>query len=95
MIYMSDHGESLGEHGLYLHGAPDFIAPDEQTHVPFILWASGGDVRQDISYNDIKKKTDVRSSHQQLFHILLDFFEVETKLFNYDSSLRGKRYSSE
>ena len=95
MIYMSDHGESLGEHGLYLHGAPDFIAPDEQTHVPFILWASGGDVRQDISYNDIKKKTNVRSSHQQLFHILLDFFEVETKLFNYDSSLRGKRYSSE
>lgn len=95
MIYMSDHGESLGEHGLYLHGAPDFIAPDEQIHVPFILWASGGDVKQDISYNDIKKKTNVRFSHQQLFHILLDFFEVETKLFNYDSSLRSGRYSSE
>lgn len=95
MIYMSDHGESLGEYGLYLHGAPDLIAPDEQTHVPFIMWASGGDVRKDIDYNSLKKKSDIHSSHEQLFHILLDFFEVETELFDYDSSLRGKRYSSE
>ena len=29
LIYVSDHGESLGEKGLYLHGAPYFMAPDE------------------------------------------------------------------
>ncbi len=38
MVYMSDHGESLGENGLYLHGAPYMIAPDYQTRVPFFVW---------------------------------------------------------
>jgi lipid A ethanolaminephosphotransferase len=40
MYYVSDHGESLGEGGLYLHGAPDFIAPEGQTHVPMVIWMS-------------------------------------------------------
>ena len=40
MIYMSDHGESLGEHGFYLHGAPNSIAPDVQRAVPFLIWMS-------------------------------------------------------
>ena len=38
MIYVSDHGESLGEHGLYLHGVPYAIAPKEQTSVPMVWW---------------------------------------------------------
>ena len=42
MIYVSDHGESLGENGLYLHGLPYSIAPDTQTHVPMIAWLSPG-----------------------------------------------------
>ena len=40
MIYVSDHGESLGEHGLYLHGIPYAIAPELQTHVPMLVWVS-------------------------------------------------------
>ena len=44
MLYMSDHGESLGELGLYLHGTPYMIAPSQQTHVPFVLWL-GKDAR--------------------------------------------------
>ena len=40
MLYVSDHGESLGEHGLYLHGTPMALAPDEQKDVPFIVWMS-------------------------------------------------------
>jgi lipid A ethanolaminephosphotransferase len=40
MIYMSDHGESLGEHGFYLHGAPNPVAPDDQRVVPFLVWMS-------------------------------------------------------
>ena len=40
MLYVSDHGESTGEHGLYLHGAPYALAPDEQTRIPMLLWAS-------------------------------------------------------
>lgn len=38
LIYMSDHGESLGEKGLYLHGTPYMFAPSQQTHVPFLTW---------------------------------------------------------
>ncbi|MEL4724727.1 sulfatase-like hydrolase/transferase, partial [Acinetobacter baumannii] len=38
--YLSDHGESTGEHGLYLHGSPYAIAPSQQTHVPMIMWFS-------------------------------------------------------
>ena len=40
MLYVSDHGESLGEGGLYLHGMPYAIAPDVQTRVPFVMWLS-------------------------------------------------------
>ncbi|MGM3262747.1 sulfatase-like hydrolase/transferase, partial [Klebsiella pneumoniae] len=40
MIYVSDHGESLGERGMYLHGTPYFIAPREQTQVPMVMWFS-------------------------------------------------------
>ena len=42
MLYISDHGESLGENGLYLHGLPYAVAPDEQTRVPMLLWGSDG-----------------------------------------------------
>ncbi|MBU0806393.1 MAG: phosphoethanolamine--lipid A transferase, partial [Gammaproteobacteria bacterium] len=42
MLYMSDHGESLGELGMYLHGVPYAMAPSEQTHVPMVLWFSDG-----------------------------------------------------
>src|SRR5919206_174076 len=38
MLYVSDHGESLGENNLYLHGLPYAMAPREQTHVPMLLW---------------------------------------------------------
>lgn len=40
LIYLSDHGESLGENGLYLHGTPYMLAPEQQTHIPFMFWLS-------------------------------------------------------
>ncbi|MDU2019122.1 MAG: phosphoethanolamine transferase EptA [Leclercia adecarboxylata] len=40
LVYLSDHGESLGENGLYLHGTPYMLAPEQQTHIPFIFWLS-------------------------------------------------------
>ena len=40
VLYVSDHGESLGEKGVYLHSTPYAIAPKEQTHVPMIMWFS-------------------------------------------------------
>ena len=73
MIYMSDHGESLGEHGLYLHGLPYFMAPDSQTHVGAIVW-----------FGESNKKTIDPSkeySHDNLFHTLLGLFNVETAVY--------------
>lgn len=40
LVYLSDHGESLGENGLYLHGTPYVFAPSQQTHIPFLMWLS-------------------------------------------------------
>ena len=45
LIYVSDHGESLGERNLYLHGLPWFIAPKEQKQVPMVMWLSNGFAR--------------------------------------------------
>ncbi len=84
MLYMSDHGESLGENGLYLHGAPWFMAPDEQTHVPFIMWLSPTFVKDEaIDTACLKANADAGGfSHDNLFHTLLGGMEVETELYD-------------
>ena len=64
LIYISDHGESLGEYGLYLHGAPYSFAPDEQTRVPYLIWMSQG-YRQRFS---IKKDCMQSHRHDVLTH---------------------------
>jgi len=77
MFYISDHGESLGESGLYLHGMPYMIAPDTQTHVPLIIWAS------DSSDIDIKKSIalkDIKNSHDAVSNLLIELFEIQTDL---------------
>ena len=78
MLYVSDHGESLGENGLYLHGLPDFIAPDSQTHVPALLWI--GDSYLDIDHQAIQRKADLPLSHDHLFHTLLGLFEINSEV---------------
>ena len=80
MIYMSDHGESLGEKGLYLHGMPYFIAPEEQTHIPTLMWfGEGMDI--DVERKKIALTTDKEFSQDNLFHTLLGTFEVDTQLY--------------
>ncbi|MAZ83734.1 MAG: phosphoethanolamine transferase [Hoeflea sp.] len=83
MIYMSDHGESLGEKGLYLHGAPYMFAPEEQTHIPFVLWTSQG-LRQStgIDRSCLSAKTDAPQSQDKLFHSVLGLMRVETKVYD-------------
>ena len=77
MLYMSDHGESLGEFGLYLHGAPYVIAPGEQTHVPFVLWL-GQDAKAVYSGACLDAETIKPQSHDNLFHTVLGLMRVET-----------------
>ncbi len=83
MIYMSDHGESLGENGIYLHGAPYAIAPREQTQVPFVTWFSKPyQAAMGVDTRCLAKETDQPKSHDNLFHTVLGMMDVETKVYN-------------
>ncbi|GAB2785398.1 phosphoethanolamine--lipid A transferase [Halomonas shantousis] len=83
MIYVSDHGESLGEHGLYLHGVPYAIAPQEQTHVPMIWWLSPEFARdQGIDTACLGQAAGQPVSHDNLFHSVLGMLDVSTSLYD-------------
>jgi len=81
MIYMSDHGESLGENSVYLHGLPYFMAPDAQIHIGSLMWFSDK-IKEDINMDNIEFNKDKRYSQDNLFHTLLGLFEVDTKVYN-------------
>jgi lipid A ethanolaminephosphotransferase len=74
MLYVSDHGESLGEKGMYLHGIPYAFAPKEQTEVPLIFWLGES---SDIDLASAINLSEERNSHDAVFHALLAAFEVE------------------
>ncbi len=83
MIYVSDHGESLGENGIYLHGMPNFMAPITQRKVGMVLWF--GDKYDDIDKKALAQKTSHAYSHDHLFHTVLGLLEIKTSM--YDKSL--------
>lgn len=86
LLYVSDHGESLGEGGLYLHGTPYFMAPDEQTKVPMVLWMSDAFSDQFGHQSDcLADKNAAVLSHDNLFHSLLGMLDIQTQ--EYDASL--------
>jgi lipid A ethanolaminephosphotransferase len=78
LFYIGDHGESLGENGLYLHGLPYFIAPDTQKHVPAIMWF--GD-NFDIDKNSIQLKSEKMISHDNVFHTILGLMEIDSTAY--------------
>jgi lipid A ethanolaminephosphotransferase len=77
---MSDHGESLGEHGLYLHGAPYMIAPSQQTHVPFVLWQGPG-MKSATDEACVSARAAEPASHDNLFHTALGVMNVKTSVY--------------
>jgi len=77
LIYMADHGESLGENGVYLHGMPYFMAPDAQKHVAAVMWFA--DPKKQAG---LQKIADKPYSHDNLFHTLLGIFGVETAVYD-------------
>ena len=88
MLYVSDHGESLGEHGIYLHGLPYSIASDEQTRVPMQLWLNRNMLNErGIDDGCLRKEAAQpgKFSHDNLFHSMLGLLNVGTAL--YDRSL--------
>lgn len=82
MLYVSDHGESLGENNVYLHGLPNFLAPREQRHVPMIMWV--GENFRRVKIDALRTKKDRRYSHDNIFHTLLGIMEIESKSYNKD-----------
>lgn len=92
LIYISDHGESLGEFGIFLHGSPFQIAPEYQKKVPMMTWFSDGfilDHRLDM--NCIKKKAQTENfSHDNFYHSILGALEVESSLYDYSLDIFKK-----
>ena len=83
LIYVSDHGESLGENGLYLHGVPYAIAPDVQKKVPMLLWLSPGFAASSgLRAECLRERAKRPASHDNLYHSTLGFLDVETAVRN-------------
>lgn len=79
LFYVSDHGESLGENGLYLHGAPYFIAPEYQTHVPMLTWIPPAYAATfGIQTDCIARSKDASLSHDNMFSTVLSLAGVQT-----------------
>ncbi|MGE3592418.1 MAG: sulfatase-like hydrolase/transferase, partial [Arcobacter sp.] len=87
MFYMSDHGESLGENGFYLHGMPYMIAPNEQKHIASLLWLGDGEMKEDYNIEKLNTYKNKEFSHDNLFHTLLGLFEVETDVYKKDMDI--------
>jgi lipid A ethanolaminephosphotransferase len=82
MLFVSDHGESLGEKGLFLHGVPHVIAPREQTQVPMVMWWSDGFARQaGLDGSCMHQRATQPAQHDHLFHSLLGLLDVRTTLY--------------
>jgi len=80
MFYLSDHGESLGEFGVYLHGAPYALAPEAQRHVPAVMWF-GEFIKDDLKVATLEERSRRKWSQDNVFATLLGFFELDTSAY--------------
>lgn len=80
MLYVSDHGESLGENGIYLHGLPYMMAPKEQKDIAMIMWF-GGEMESETNYVLLKTRLNEPYSHDNVFHTILGMFEVQSPVY--------------
>jgi lipid A ethanolaminephosphotransferase len=82
LVYVSDHGESLGESGLFLHGMPYAIAPAVQTQVPMVMWLSAGTaVSIGVDVACLRQQANKALTHDHLFHTVLGLLDVRTALY--------------
>ena len=81
--YLSDHGESTGEHGLYLHGAPYSMAPTQQTHIPMLMWFSEAWQRKNTEQvTCLNAQSNRILSHDNLFPSLLSLLDIKTQVID-------------
>ena len=82
LLYVSDHGESLGENNIYLHGLPYAIAPREQTEVPMLMWFSDGFAKsRGLDLACLVQRAKEPTSHDHLFHSMLGLLDVRTSVY--------------
>ena len=83
MIYLSDHGESLGENGLYLHGVPYSIAPSVQTRVPMVMWFSPGYAQSfALDVDCLRRRATEPAAHDNLFHSVLGLLDIKSEVYD-------------
>ncbi len=88
MMYVADHGESLGENNIYLHGLPYSIAPDEQKHVPWVVWLSASfQSRNKVKMGCLESHRDATASHDNYFHTILGLADVSSSVYERDMDL--------
>lgn len=79
LLYLSDHGESLGEYGLFLHGMPYGVAPDMQKHVPMVAWMDTSFLRRDgLAADCLRASGDAPLTHDNLYHTVLGLLDVQS-----------------
>ena len=82
MLYLSDHGESLGEYGLFLHGMPYRIAPEAQKHVPMVAWLDADLLRRSqLSGACLRAGADAPLTHDALYHSVLGLVDVQSPTY--------------
>ncbi len=82
LLYVSDHGESLGDNNLYLHGLPYAFAPREQKHVAMIAWTGAGSwPARDVSTACLRQQRDAVLSHDNLFSTVVGALDIETSAY--------------
>ena len=92
MVYVSDHGESLGENGLYLHGLPYMFAPDVQKKVPMITWFSKKD-NASLHKSRTVKHIGGEYTHDNIFHSILGLLKVNTQAYKHNLDIfHGVKY---
>jgi len=92
MMYISDHGQSLGEYGLYLHGTPYVVAPKEQIHIPWIIWLSDNFAKEFHVNKEhlLKSITTRKCAHENFFHSVLGLLNIDTEEYKKDMDIFGK-----
>lgn len=89
LIYLADHGESLGENGIYLHGTPYMLAPSQQTHIPLLVWLSQN-YQQNFAVNNVclaQKAARDEVSQDNLFSTLLGMMNVNSSVYQKDMDI--------
>ena len=87
MIFISDHGESLGENKMFMHGLPMKLAPKVQYEIPFLVWTSDGfrTYKQTSSSQDAPEgELPAVLEQHYVFHSVLNLLSIQSPAYNKD-----------